>query len=66
MNGYRVTLLPLLIALLFDGLWHSLLRFVCVIIVPIDCEFSDRKFKFIGVYVYVDGLGYRFIAAAIL
>ena len=29
-----------------------------------DFEFSGGKF--IGIYVYVDGLGYRFIAAATL
>ena len=42
---------------------HSLLRFACVIIVSFDCEFAGCKF--VGMYVYVNGLDYRFLAAAI-
>ena len=45
-------------------LLHSLLQFVCAITVLIDCEFAGGKF--IGIYVYVDDLVYRFTAAAIL
>ena len=50
--------------LLLLVLQHSLLCFACVITVPLECEFDGGKY--IGIYVYVDGLGYRFIAAAIL
>ena len=64
MNGFRVTLLPLLIALLFVGFTAFTVVFACVIIVPFDCKFAGSKF--IGIYVYEDGLGYRFIATAIL
>ena len=64
LNGYRVTLLPLWLHYCLLVLWHSQLRFACVIIVPIDWEFAGGKF--IGIYVYVNGLGYQFLAAAIL
>ena len=38
------------------------LCFACVIIVPFDCKFAGSKF--IGICVYVNGLGYRCVAAA--
>ena len=33
-------------------------------IVPFDCDFSGCKF--VGIYIYVNGLGYRVLAAVIL
>ena len=39
------------------------LRFACVIIVQFDCEFAVCKF--VGIYVYVNGLDYRFFASVV-
>ena len=47
----------------FASLRHSLLRFACVISVPFDCEFAVCKF--VGIYVYVNGLSYRFLASVV-
>ena len=45
----------------FYGIHYCIL---CVIIMPFNCKFAGSKF--IAIYIYVDGLGYRFIATAIL